>query len=59
MEIDGQKFDGMRTTAVIQGITMYQLSVAIKCNKHLAMMTIATFGTDGTGALLDSIYLLD
>ena len=44
--IEDETFACMRTTAQYNGVTMYQLCFATKCNGYIANFTIATFNAD-------------
>lgn len=56
--IDGETFTAMNITASINGMTMYQTSIVIKCNGYLASIALTTFDSAGTAVLLDNLYLL-
>ena len=57
--IGGQKFAALRNRAEINGVTMYQLTVAVRCSQHIASIGVTTFGEDKTDDLLAKFYLVE
>ena len=56
--IEDETFACMRITAQYNGVTMYQLGFATKCNGYVANFTIATFNADYTDNILSYFYLI-
>lgn len=56
--IEDESFACMRTTAQINGITMYQLSFATKCNGYIANFAITTFNENTVDDVLSYFYLI-
>ena len=57
--IDGEVFDTMNIEASINGIKVYETIFSIKCDGYLANITVGTYYTNGTAALLEAFYLVD
>lgn len=57
--IDGKEYECLNITAEIAGVTMYQTSVAIKCNGYLANIAVTSYGKDKSGDILGYFYFLD
>lgn len=59
IEVDGKNLDALRTTAEIENIKLYQISVAVKCNGYLACLVATTYYNDTTADLLDNVEWLN
>lgn len=58
VNIDGETFPCLRTTGEINGITMYQIAVAKKCNGYIANFAIASFNENSVDSVLDCFYIV-
>lgn len=56
--IDGKKFDCMSISSEINGLTMYQTSIGIKCNGYLASITATAFSETDLNNILSKLYLV-
>ena len=54
----GKTYEGLRTTATIQGVAMYQRSVIFQQGKYLVSITATAIGEDVTQSILDNFYNL-
>lgn len=53
-----EELDCLQTTAVIDGVTLYQTIFCIKCEGYLASVTLTSYGQDLTNELLGYFYTL-
>ena len=56
--IENESFACMRSTAQINGIAMYQLCFATKCNGYIANFAITTFNENTVDDILSNFYLI-
>lgn len=57
--IDGEDFSGMSLSGEIQGLTVYQKSIGVKCNGYLATIAVTTYQEDATDAIFSNFYVVE
>lgn len=55
----GENIPVIRISGAIQGIDVYQKEVFVLCGDYVATITVSTFLTDGTDAILNCFYKLN
>lgn len=57
--IDGQDYAGMSLYGEINGLTLYQKSIGVKCNGYLANIAVSSYGEDITDELFANFYIVE
>lgn len=57
--IGGEDFAGVSVSGEIQGLTVYQKSIGVKCNGYLATIAVTTYGEDTTDEILSNFYVVE
>ena len=58
VNIDGETFNCLRSTYELNGIPMYQIAVAKKCNGYIATFAITSFYENSIDSILDCFYVI-
>lgn len=58
IRIDDREFANLNTVAEINGIKMYQSTIAVKCGGYLANIAVTTFNDNLTASIFDKFYVV-
>lgn len=59
VEIGGKKFTALKIISDVNGVKMYQMSIAVKCSKHIASISITTLTSDTLASIIEKFYVVE